>query len=252
MGVPLNACDIVDPNHERDHLVSDGINAAGGHVDRNSDAYRDGQIAFTVGSLAAGAPGLIRSAPTLIKAGVSLAKAAPNLVREGVQLFKGTEDMESAAALTRQIGEGEGGAAPVAESGSEIKPSVPGARPSTSPNYTVAYETDLPTTANPGHSEQFHFSQANRNLYSDLKSDPDFAAQMESQYPGITEGVTPGPRGRFPRSSPTKTLTWHHEPNRPGVLQLVPRAEHQAPGPIQSSLHPGGRGGMENWGGGYV
>jgi hypothetical protein len=42
---------------------------------------------------------------------VSLAKAAPNLVREGAQLFRGTEDMESAAALTRQVGEGEGGAA---------------------------------------------------------------------------------------------------------------------------------------------
>jgi hypothetical protein len=40
-----------------------------------------------------------------------LAKAAPNLVREGAQLFRGTEDMESAAALTRQVGEGEGGAA---------------------------------------------------------------------------------------------------------------------------------------------
>jgi hypothetical protein len=46
MAAPLDACDFVDPNHERDHLVSDGLDALGGHVDRISDACRDGQIAF--------------------------------------------------------------------------------------------------------------------------------------------------------------------------------------------------------------
>jgi hypothetical protein len=45
-------------------------------------------------------------------------------------------------------------------------------------------------------------------------------------------------------------LTWHHHPTRPGVLQLIPRAHHKAKGPVQKSLHPDGRGGMQNWGGG--
>lgn len=68
-------CDVIDPQHHRDHLVSDAVDAMGGHVDRNSDAYRDGQIAFVVGSVAAGAPGLVRSAPTLVRAGFSLFRA---------------------------------------------------------------------------------------------------------------------------------------------------------------------------------
>ena len=45
-------------------------------------------------------------------------------------------------------------------------------------------------------------------------------------------------------------VTWHHEPNRVGILQLVPTEQHTASGPIQSVLHPNGRGGMQNWGGG--
>lgn len=33
-------------------------------------------------------------------------------------------------------------------------------------------------------------------------------------------------------------------------MQLVPYEQHVAPGPIQGSLHPGGKGGMAIWGGG--
>ena len=73
---------------------------------------------------------------------------------------------------------------------------------------------------------------------------------MESAYPGITQGVSPGPRGAYPRKSPHPELTWHHDAHREGAMQLVPLAQHQAPGPVQATLHPNQKGGMEIWGGG--
>jgi len=121
-------------------------------------------------------------------------------------------------------------------------------RPATSPNYSVVMEAKL----NPGTytaSDANHFRQANRRLYQILQSNPDLAAKLETQYPGITAHVTPGPRGGVADTSPPG-LTWHHDPNTPGNLQLVPRDQHQAPGPIQISLHPNQQGGREIWGGG--
>ena len=123
-------------------------------------------------------------------------------------------------------------------------------RPPSSPNYSVEYEAQLPEGAFPGRSAEYHFSEANRQLHGAFESDPAFAASMEAQYPGIVDGVSPGPRGGFPRESPTDALTWHHEPTTPGTMQLVPYEQHVAPGPIQGSLHPGGKGGMAIWGGG--
>ncbi len=123
-------------------------------------------------------------------------------------------------------------------------------RPASSPNYSVAYETSLPSPAYPGRSAEFHFSEANRSLHAAFEADPRFAADMEGLYPGIFDGVAPGPKGGFPREAPTDQLTWHHEATRPGTMQLVPRDQHIAPGPVQQSLHPGGKGGMAIWGGG--
>jgi hypothetical protein len=40
--------------------------------------------------------------------------------------------------------------------------------------------------------------------------------------------------------------TWHHVPDQPGVMQLVPRAMHQ--GSTWQPLHPGGVGGFKLWG----
>jgi RHS repeat-associated protein len=133
----------------------------------------------------------------------------------------------------------------------------PPTRPADSPHYSVAFETELDPSHYPGRSENFHFSEANRRLHQAFQSDPAFARAMEEMYPGIVDGVAPGPRGGFPRRGPIPgvdgeppPLTWHHHPDRPGVMQLIPYEHHRAPGPVQGSLHPDGRGGMENWGGG--
>ncbi|RKT55561.1 RHS repeat-associated core domain-containing protein [Saccharothrix australiensis] len=134
---------------------------------------------------------------------------------------------------------------------------TPPPRPSNSPHYSVAYEAELDSSHFPGRSANHHFSEANRQLHAAFQSDPAFARSMEQLYPGIVDGVAPGPRGGFPRRGPIPgvdggdpPLTWHHHPTRPGVLQLIPYEHHTAAGPVQGSLHPNGRGGMENWGGG--
>jgi hypothetical protein len=49
---------------------------------------------------------------------------------------------------------------------------------------------------------------------------------------------------------PTPDVSWHHNPTNTGTLELVPREHHEAAGPVQQSLHPEGKGGRENWGGG--
>ena len=116
--------------------------------------------------------------------------------------------------------------------------------------YSVAYEVELPSDMYPGVSDARHFQEANRQLHEAFERNPQFAQAMETLYPGIIEGVKLGKRGAYPRTHPTKEVTWHHEANRAGILQLMPINQHRAKGKIQSILHPNGKGGMENWGGG--
>ncbi len=119
-------------------------------------------------------------------------------------------------------------------------------RPADSPNYSVATEVRLPSNAYPGASRRRHNQISNQALHESFESDPAFAARMESLYPGIVDGVRPGPRGAFPDSRPTPDVTWHHG-TEPGQMQLIPRDHHIAPGPVQDALHPG-----PNRGGGFV
>ena len=127
---------------------------------------------------------------------------------------------------------------------------VPASRPADSPYYTTIYEVQLPKGAFPGVKDTTHFRISNEALNKQMASNPAFAAQLEAMYPGITKGVAPNPvSGLSPAKAPTTTTTWHHGV-RPGQMELVPRAQHAAPGPVQRSLHPNGRGGMNRWGGG--
>ena len=124
-------------------------------------------------------------------------------------------------------------------------------RPPHGPFYEVGFEAQLdPGRHYPGISAQRHFQEANRQLYEFFKANPVYADFMESLYPGIKKGVAPGTKGAFSRKPPTPDVTWHHHATREGTLQLVPRSHHRAAGVVQDSLHPDGRGGMENWGGG--
>ncbi|MGR2741108.1 DUF637 domain-containing protein, partial [Billgrantia sp. Q4P2] len=120
-------------------------------------------------------------------------------------------------------------------------------RPLNSSFYSNAYEIQLPGTAYPGVSRQRHNQLSNQALHEAFQADPGFASRMEGLYPGIVKGVSPGPRGAFSRSAPTPDVTWHHS-DTPGQMQLIPRDQHTAPGPVQETLHPSGSGGYFNWG----
>ncbi|HED6271691.1 HNH endonuclease [Enterobacter sichuanensis] len=56
--------------------------------------------------------------------------------------------------------------------------------------------------------------------------------------------VQPGARGAFKDTSPPKH-TWHHNAQDPSKIELVPRPQHKAGGPVQQSLHPSGQGGFK-------
>lgn len=122
-------------------------------------------------------------------------------------------------------------------------------RPVDSPNYSVATEVQLPSDAYPGVSRRRHNQISNQALHEAFEANPTYAAQMENLYPGIVDGVRPGPRGAFPRDAPTPDVTWHHG-TTPGQMQLVPFDQHTAPGPVQGSLHPGPNSGcgFADWG----
>lgn len=72
----------------------------------------------------------------------------------------------------------------------------------------------------------------NNRLTDVFQSDVGFTQSMEQLYPGIIDGVKPGKRGAFSRKAPTVDVTWNHDAYRKGVLQLVPREQHQAKGLI--------------------
>jgi hypothetical protein len=85
-----------------------------------------------------------------------------------------------------------------------------------------------------------HFAQANRALSAAMERDAEFAAAMREAGIEVPTDVSRSPAN----------FSWHHVPDRPGTMQLVPRAEHQG-GPWQSLFHPGGVGGFKVWGSDY-
>jgi len=114
-------------------------------------------------------------------------------------------------------------------------------RPLSSPNYSVWHESTIPKDVQTG-SRKSHFRAANQELHQQFKANPGMSQQFP---PEVVKHVQPGPRGGFSPDSPPKH-SWHHNAQDPAKIQLIPRKQHQAPGSVQKSLHPG-----KNGGGGY-
>lgn len=107
--------------------------------------------------------------------------------------------------------------------------------------YSVAYQTTLPSAshvATRGH----HFKVANEALLQSIQSD----AVLASQIQGLGIHVPLLARGGVKSISP-KDWSWHHHPHDSGVLQLIPRWQHESP-LFRSVLHPDGKGGYYYWG----
>ncbi len=126
-------------------------------------------------------------------------------------------------------------------------------RPLESPHYSVIFRAELERGLHyPGQPDPIHFREANRQLYEVLRIDQKILLEMERQYPGIFNNLTPSVRGNFPvRLNSEFNLTWHHDAYEAGILDLIPRTHHKAPGIVQKILHPNNRGGMQIWGGGF-
>jgi len=108
--------------------------------------------------------------------------------------------------------------------------------------YSVAFETRLNPASYPGVRRAIHFQEANEALLTAMESDAQMAQAMRQGGVSLERTAT----GLAPRQPPAG-WTWHHA-QEPGVMQLVPRAQH-GPGSIfQDVLHPGGSGGYARWG----
>ena len=105
--------------------------------------------------------------------------------------------------------------------------------------YSVAYETTLPQSAyrytRPGQNYI-----ANKALLADMNTDPQFAQAMNEIIPNLSRDLYYRP------SASPKGWTWHHVADQPGVMQLIPRIQHEFSF-LQYLLHPGGQGGFSLW-----
>jgi len=113
--------------------------------------------------------------------------------------------------------------------------------------YSVAFEARL--TARGVGKYGAHFAEANQQLLKSM-ADPDLAAALRQTLGANFEGSILSSSGRVLGSSPAG-WTWHHVVDQPGVLHLVPRAQHAPGSAWQWLLHPGGEGGMTLWGSKY-
>jgi DNase/tRNase domain of colicin-like bacteriocin/LysM domain len=118
-----------------------------------------------------------------------------------------------------------------AERGAVLRP--------TGKQYSVAFETKL-DPAVWRRSDKVHFNRANAAFDDALRSDPAFAAQMDTLIPGVQNSVARAGG----RQNPTG-WTWHHG-SEPGSMQLVPTAQH-TDALFWDAFHPNGVGGYNTW-----
>jgi len=110
-------------------------------------------------------------------------------------------------------------------------------------NYSVADEVRL-TEKPVGTGRRGHIREANEHLLRRKESDPEYADLLQPL--GIN--LERNRWGRAP-GRPPKGWTWHHHPHEEGLVQLMPRSQHEAP-ELQAILHPFkyGAGGFARWG----
>ncbi|MDR3411773.1 MAG: RHS repeat-associated core domain-containing protein [Formivibrio sp.] len=92
-------------------------------------------------------------------------------------------------------------------------------------------------------SDSVQFNRANKDLIARMNEDPAFRKDLLSRDPALKQWLD-DPKRKM-GSSPTG-YTWHHN-EKPGLLQLVHRGDHQGQHAI---YHPTGKGGRDIWGGG--
>lgn len=110
---------------------------------------------------------------------------------------------------------------------------------------TAIARVELPPSAYRGQLEPAHFAAANQRLLARMRAGPEYGALMREVVPGIDTVLTRAGRARG--VSPPG-WTWHHHATDRGVMELVPRVQHDPGSEWQAVLHPGLSGGMSAWG----
>ncbi len=109
--------------------------------------------------------------------------------------------------------------------------------------YSAAYETTIPKL---GIGERAaHFRSANEALLAEMRANPEMANITKNLGIEVPTDATGKVLGRSPSN-----WTWHHVPDKPGAMQLVPTAQHQGSA-WQQLLHPNQKGGFKIWGADY-
>lgn len=152
----------------------------------------------------------------------------PNLAAEKGPV-PGAKDAASGAAATEQT-------APAVTEG-RLSATAP-----TGKYYSVVREHKLRPESYPGGSRPAHNQEANETFLQEMAGDDDYARDMREL--GIDLRRTP--TGLAPRTPPAG-FSWHHHPEEAGLLQLVPRDQHDRGSIFQGALHPNGRGGYSKW-----
>jgi RHS repeat-associated protein len=113
-------------------------------------------------------------------------------------------------------------------------------RPLSSSQYSVWTSVEMPQDIHAS-GRPTHFRYANEELYNRTLKYPELNSALP---PEVVEHIKPGPRGGFSDRSPPNH-SWHHNAQTPKDIELIPRSQHQAPGPVQNSLHPNQQGGFK-------
>ncbi|XYH97782.1 RHS repeat-associated core domain-containing protein [Sorangium sp. So ce1128] len=146
----------------------------------------------------------------------------------------GTKSMLLAAATVFGMGRGLGAAA-------EESTLAAGATSGGVRAYSVAYEITIPKVG--AGVRPAHFRAANEALLADMRASPELTQAIR----GLGIEVPTSASGAAQGLSPSG-WTWHHLPESPGVLHLVPRGQHTAGSGFYELMHPDGRGGFFLWG----
>jgi RHS repeat-associated protein len=113
-------------------------------------------------------------------------------------------------------------------------------RPLSSSTYSVWTQYEIPQDQF-GKSRRSHSQWSNEQLHNQIQIDPALGRALGQD---VVDHVMPGARGKYSGESPPG-MSWHHKAQDPTKIELIPRAQHQSPGPVQGSLHPSQEGGFK-------
>ena len=107
--------------------------------------------------------------------------------------------------------------------------------------YSVAFETMIPKIGTG--NRPAHFQSANEALLAQMRASPKLAQAIQSLGIEVPTWASGAAKGLSPAG-----WTWHHVPETPGLMQLVPRGQHTTGSGFYELMHPTGRGGFFLWG----